>query len=168
MRSIAWMIKLLQIDAEFLGIDVLVYPKFILKYNRRNYDIVIQSDVMSSVRLLMVHYHSEIWSRGFKAKCQDKVWIHENAKCRLLKGNAQHFKDKFHGRCEFTFVVVIHLTYLRVWPLHLMTIRTEQHKTPILSDPAASQYGIPIVCEICLGGMLIAFIGVLCLMKLKM
>lgn len=154
-------------DAEFLGIDVLVYSKFVLKHDRRSNDIVIQSDVMSSVKILMVHYHSRVWSRGFKAKCQDKVWIHENAKCGLLKGNVQHFQDVFYRRFEFTFVVVIHLTYLRVWPLHLMTIRTDQHKTSI-TDPAASQYDIPTVCGICLGGLLIGFIGVLCLMKLKM
>lgn len=111
----------IQSEIASMQMENLVYPKFILKVEREVSDLVIRTVEIAQFKLLKIRY------RRSKIKCPNKSWLQMNAKCWLLRNNNEtmHIEDEFNRESEFTLVSVFHLTYLRVWPLHLMTIRTQ-------------------------------------------
>lgn len=145
----------LHVNSSEMGFNALFYPKITLKLDRSTNDIVFKTNINSTFKVIIVRF----WSHESKVKVSYRCWQSQNTKCWLLKSGISRFQDQFYAKSELTFVSVIHLTYLRVWPLHLMTIRTVQPESTISLIRNFS--GISFF------GLMIGFIGVICFMKLR-
>lgn len=147
--------------------SLLVYSKFNLKLDLEENSLKIRTEIMPPFKILMIRYDPIIWNRTskFKSKCMDINQLKGNTKCLLHRSGVSHFQDNFYFlHPQFTFVSVFHLTYLRAWPLHLMTIRTEQQ---ISAHSEGHQSEIWTASVISLTGLLIGFAGVISLKYLK-
>lgn len=125
--------------------DILVYPKFNLKLERESYRTVIKTVAIANFKLVILRPCTQ----PSRIKCPSKHWVKTNARCWLLKNETKHFEDEFYRHPGFTFMSVFHLTYSRVWPLHLITIRSQLRSQPM----------IELLIWISLSGLLIGFVG---------